>query len=362
MHREIEAAAELLHRLDRFETFPRLCGQRFGLHQQIGVSLMVRASDAAAQLVQLRQAEAVGTVHQDGVGGRHIDAGLDDRGAQQHIETLLVKVAHHRFEFALVHLPVRDADARLGQQRGQLLRHIGDGLHLVVQEINLPAALQFAQHRLADDAVAGLRDEGLDRQPALRRGGDDRKIAQAFQRHRQCARDRRRGQCQHIHFGAQCLEAFLLLHAEAVLFVDDDQAEVVELHALLDQLVRADDDVELAVGHVFQRLGLLLGGAEARQLGDLDRQVGEAVGEILEMLLGQQRGGHQHRDLFAVHRRDEGGAQRDLGLAEADVAAAGPSVCRIAGRRSPPRSWRPGPVSPRNRTRQRTPHSHAASA
>ena len=225
---------------------------------------------------------------------------------------------------------MRDADARFGQQRGQFFRHVGDGLDFVVQEIDLAAALQFAQHRLADDAVADLRDEGLDRQTALRRGGDHREIAQAFQRHRQRARDRRGGQRQHIHFGAQRFQSFLLLHAEAVLLVDDDQAEVVELHALLDQLVRADDDVELAVGHVLQRLGLFLGGAEARQFGDLHRPVGEAVGEILEMLLGEQRGRHQHRDLLAVHRRDEGGAQRDLGLAEADIAADQP-VHRLAG-------------------------------
>ena len=39
------------------------------------------------------------------------------------------------------------------------------------------------------------------------------------------------------------------------------------------------------------------------------------------MLLGEQRGRHQHRDLLAVGDRDERGAQRDLGLAEADVAA-----------------------------------------
>ena len=39
------------------------------------------------------------------------------------------------------------------------------------------------------------------------------------------------------------------------------------------------------------------------------------------MLLGEQRRRHQHRDLLAVGHRDERRAQRDFGLAEADVAA-----------------------------------------
>ena len=39
------------------------------------------------------------------------------------------------------------------------------------------------------------------------------------------------------------------------------------------------------------------------------------------MLVGQQRGGHQHGDLFAVLNRLERRPHRDLGLAVADVAA-----------------------------------------
>ncbi len=106
-----------------------------------------------------------------------------------------------------------------------------------------------------------------------------------------------------------------------MLLVEDHQAEAGELHVLLDQPVGADDDVELAVRQRLQRLGLLLGAAEARQLGELHRPGGEAVGEVVEVLLGQQRGRHQHRHLVAAHHRHEGGAQRDFGLAEADVAA-----------------------------------------
>jgi hypothetical protein len=70
---------------------------------------VVRAADAAAQLVQLRQAELVGAVDDDGVGVRDVDAGFDDGRAQQHVEALPVEVEHHALQLALGHLAVGDA-------------------------------------------------------------------------------------------------------------------------------------------------------------------------------------------------------------------------------------------------------------
>ena len=289
--------------------------------QQVGVGLVVRAADAAAQLVQLRQAELVGAVDDDGVGGRHVDAGLDDGGAQQQVETLMGEVAHHVFQLAFRHLAVGDFDARFRQQLDQLLLHGVDGVHLVVQEEDLAAALEFAQGRLADQAVADRLHEGLDRQALLRRGGDHREIADAFQRHRQGAGNRRRGQGEHVHLGAQLLHPLLLPHAEAVFLVDDGQAQVLEHHVLLQQLVGADDDVDGAALEAGLGGGDFLGRAEAGKFGDPHRGIGEAVGEGLEVLFGEQGGGAEHRHLLAAGGGDEGGAQRHLGLAEADVAA-----------------------------------------
>ena len=47
---------------------------------------------------------------------------------------------------------------------------------------------------------------------------------------------------------AQRLQPLLHLDAEPLLLVDDHQAQVVELHVGLSQAVRADDDVDRAVG------------------------------------------------------------------------------------------------------------------
>jgi hypothetical protein len=111
----------------------------------------------------------------------------------------------------------------------ELLAPVLDGLDLVVQEVDLPAALQLAQHRLADHAVALVAHEGLDGQAALRRGGDHAQVAQALQRHAQV---RGMGVAVSVSTSTSARSAFICLlvaHAEAVLLVDDQQAQVLEL-------------------------------------------------------------------------------------------------------------------------------------
>ena len=115
-----------------------------------------------------------------------------------------------------------------------------------------------------------------------------------------------------------------------MLLVDDDESQPRELDIGLDQLVGADDEIDPAVGYAFEHGLDFLRGAKARQLGQLDRQIGETIREDLQMLLGQQGCRHQHRDLLAIGDRDERGAQRDFRLAEAHVAA-DEAVHRFAG-------------------------------
>ena len=264
MHRQVETGAQVFHHLDGFQALGGVF--RDGLfvgNQQVGVGLVVRAAHTSTQLVQLRQTEFVGPVHDDGVGGGHVDAGFDDGGAQQYVEALLVKIAHDAFQLALGHLAMRHFDARLGHQFGQHLAAVLDGAHFIVQKIHLPAALEFAQHGLADGATGFLAHEGADGQAFLRRRGNDGKIADAFEAHGQRARNGRGGQREHIDFGTQVLERFFLAHAEAVFLVDDHQPEVAEFHVLRQQFVGADDDIDLAACQPLQRGPRGFCGAEA---------------------------------------------------------------------------------------------------
>ena len=82
VRREAEAAAQVVELLQHAEP---LLGvgrdQMLAGDQQVGVGAMVRAADASAELVELRQAERVGAVHDDRVGARDVETRLDDRRA-----------------------------------------------------------------------------------------------------------------------------------------------------------------------------------------------------------------------------------------------------------------------------------------
>ena len=124
-----------------------------------------------------------------------------------------------------------------------------------------------------------------------------------------------------MDIGLERLEALLVGHAEMLLLVDDDEAEILEGHVLGEQRMGADHDVDGPGGEARAVLLHLGGGDEARELRHLHRQPFEALGEGPVMLARQQGGGHHHRHLLAAHGPREGGAQRHLGLAEADIAA-----------------------------------------
>ena len=327
---QLEAGAQTVERLQHLQPLLGRQGQllldRGG---QVGVGPGLRPADAAADLVQLGQAEHVRPVHDQGVGRGDVQPAFDDRGREQDVVLALVEGGHHLLELGRRHLAVADDVLHLRHLGAQELLDVGQVLDARHDEVGLAAAILLAQQRLAQgDRVPG-RDVGAHRQPVDRRGGDDRHLADPAQRHLQRARDRRGGQGQHVHVGAKLLELLLVLDPEVLLLVDDDQAQVLEADLLGQDGVGADHDLQLAVGQALAGLGRLLRRRHARQAPHLDRPALEALGEGLVVLAGQQGRRADDGHLLAAHGHDEGGAQRHLGLAEADVAADQP-VHRLA--------------------------------
>ena len=113
---------------------------RVPVEEKVGVGLAVETPDAAAELVELRQTEAVRALDDQRVAVRDVEAGLDDRRADEDVVLARDEGRHHFLELARRHLAMADDDAGLRQQRGQAFGDGLDGLHAVVQVEDLAAA------------------------------------------------------------------------------------------------------------------------------------------------------------------------------------------------------------------------------
>src|SRR6266566_5186613 len=110
-----------------------------------------------------------------------------------------------------------------------------------------------------------------------------------------------------------------LPNAETVLLINDRKTETLERDALLDQRVRADDDLELARCEVGE--DLLAGRAgDARGEQRVTRTTREKNRERTMMLLRQQLRRRHERRLRTGGHRDARGQRRDHGLARSHVA------------------------------------------
>src|SRR4029450_8400825 len=94
---------------------------------------------------------------------------------------------HLLFELALAHLSVRDEEAKIRRELLQLLGSLLDCLDAVVEVESLPFSLDLALERLGDQFFVVLAHRRADRTTSLRRGLDDRDVAQTGEGHMQRA-------------------------------------------------------------------------------------------------------------------------------------------------------------------------------
>jgi hypothetical protein len=124
---------------------------------------------------------------------------------------------------------------------------------------------------------------------------------------------------QRVHVGLHLFQLVLDGHSEFLFLVNNEQAEVEELHVLAHNAVRADEDVHLAIGQAFQRIVLLLGGLETVDVIHLARKLFQPVAECAGVLQRQNGGRHKDGHLLAIGHGLERCADGDLGLAEAHI-------------------------------------------
>jgi hypothetical protein len=110
---------------------------------------------------------------------------------------------------------VRDDVAHLGHFLAQELLDVGQVGDARGDEEALPAAIMFAQQRLADHHRIPRRHIGAHREAIDRRGLHHRQFAQARHRHLQRARDRRGGERQLMDVGLERLQPLLVRRRSA---------------------------------------------------------------------------------------------------------------------------------------------------
>src|SRR5262249_50895135 len=92
---DLEAGAKLGVALQGLDAGAGLVGHGVGRgDDEVAVGPLLGAADAAAELVELGQAEVVGAVDEDGVGPGDVEAALDDGGGAEDVVAALDEVEH----------------------------------------------------------------------------------------------------------------------------------------------------------------------------------------------------------------------------------------------------------------------------
>ena len=224
-------------------------------------------------------------------------------------------------------------DAQFRQRRGEhpvtgLGRLVAQRLGFLDQRahpVRLLPGLARGAHPLDDLVTARFRyGDSRNRLPAGRQFVDDGNVEIGIGGHRERARDRRRGHDQLMRMAVVAHALFpqrhALVHAEAMLLIDDDEAESTKADAFLEQCVRADDQRSAAIGDRGKGFAPRRRFLAAGEPGGLQPERPEPVGEALPVLLGEQLGRRHDRGLHAAGHRLETGDRGDDRLARADVA------------------------------------------
>jgi hypothetical protein len=230
--------------------------------------------------------------------------------------------------------PWGDEEAKARAELLQLLGSLVDGLDAVVEVERLALARVLALERDPHQLVVVLPDRRADRPPALGRCLDDRDVAEPGERHVERPGDRRCREREHVHLEPQGAQELLLGDAEALLLVDDDETELLRDHVPREDAVRPDEHLDLPLRELLQDGLHLRGPPEPRHHLDAHREVAVALAEGVPVLLGEDRRRAEHEHLPPVDGDAEGRAHRDLGLAEADIAADERSIGRGDSRSS----------------------------
>jgi hypothetical protein len=164
---------------------------------------------------------------------------------------------HPLLELLLGHLAVRDEEAKSRTQLLELLSRFVDRLDSVVEVERLAAARVLALESALDELLVVLAHRRTNGATPSRRRLDDRDVAEPGERHMERARNRGGGEREDVDLEPERAQELLLRHPEALLLVENDEAEILRNHVAREDAMRADEDVDLALLELLQHARLV---------------------------------------------------------------------------------------------------------
>ena len=321
-HGNLKSAAQLGKFPDGMQTFFRNFLQHFvaAVHQE-GIGRPIGTADTPAQLIELGKPHLVRVVNDHGIDIGNIQSRLNDGCGHQHVNLTVDKSVHDLFQLPLLHLPMSECHIGVRHKLCDHVGHLHDGLHPVIDIVDLSAPCQFPVDRLAHHLFVVLTDKSLDRDSLVGRFFQNAHIPDSDQTHVHGTGDWRRRQRQDIHVFLHLLDLFLVRHAESLLFVDDQKAQILEDHILGQYPVGSDHDIHQSLFQIRQCLFLLSRRPEPAHQIHAHRKIFHPFNECVVMLLCQDRSRHQINHLLVFLHRLERRPDRHLRLAKAYVSA-----------------------------------------
>src|SRR5579885_43967 len=182
-----------------------------GSHQH-AVALLRAATDATAELVQLRETEALGVLDDHHRGVRHVNADLDDGRRDEYLYLARDEAAHDLFFLRSLHPAVQQSDREVRKDavaqvfvhpRRVLQVHLLRLLDQRIDDIDLTTAAYLALDAFVNSGAAVFADDDrLDRRAPRRQLVNHRHVEVAIDGHRERTGNRRRRHHQYVRVEA----------------------------------------------------------------------------------------------------------------------------------------------------------------
>src|ERR1700723_558806 len=189
-----------------------------------------------------------------------------------------------------------------------------------IKDVSLASGGNFAANRFPRGGQLRFIEPARgDRRAAGRHFIDHGDIEIAVNGESESTRDGRRSHNEHMRRCAFFHQALALQHAEAVLFVDDHEAETLEFNSVFDQRVRASDELGFAGADAFERGQFFAALHAAYEHFDAVARRREDAARGEKMLHGKNFGRRHDGHLAAIFDGDHRGLESNDSFAAANI-------------------------------------------